>query len=236
MQDNISSKEIGNRNITLELRYAPTMSVVDNRGQIIDAFKKADIFDVQSWGIGDDRLILRDSEDEDDAKNIVRVSYNTCQYSSQAISSVESYLSKMEKLVRLLNSLIVDFDVRLVLCRIVGTYMVSNHSFSDVVSAFKNAFPSQLFLTDYSVKDMMFRLIYDFGRYTVCPVDKEDDIFEEEFGKGVARHVGFAIETNNRITLENGQNFSFQVVKDVYKLSLSVERDLFTKISSMIAK
>lgn len=234
MQDNISSKFIGNRKISIEVRYAPTMAIIDKRGALIDAFKKADIFDVQSWGFGEDRIILRDTEDDDTAQNIVRISYNRCIFRSRSINSVEGYYAQIEKVVKLLNDIIGAFVIRAVYCRILGTYKSNKRDFSEIVDSFKKAFPSQFLLDGYPAKDMTFRLFHEYGNYMICPLSKDDDVFEKEFKADEKnKHLGFVIDTGNQILLEKDQKFSTQVVKDVYTLSLSIEKDLFNKISSL---
>lgn len=231
MQDNLSTNSIGNRRITMDLRYRPTMAIVDKRGQIIDAFKKAQVFVVNSWGLGNDHIMLRDGEDDSSSKNKVAIGYNRCQFMSYSINSIDEFYARIEKVLKVLKDNIGDLSMRRVACRITGTYKTSQSEFVSLVNSFKEAFPKQFMLDDYPIKDMSFNLIYDYGRYQICPINKDEEIFEEEFDyDGCEKHVGIYIDTDNYVEIGSDDMFTKQTVKDVFTLSLSIERDLYNKL------
>lgn len=231
MQDNLSKNVIGNRRIAISLYYRPTMAIVDKRGQIIDAFKSAQVFVVNSWGLGNDHIMLRDGEDDSSSKNKVTIGYNRCQFMSYSINSVDEFYARIEKVLKVLKDNIGDLSMRRVACRITGTYKTAQSEFASLVNSFKGAFPSQFMLDGYPVKDMSFSLIYDYGQYQICPINSDEEVFEEEFDyAGCEKHVGIYIDTNNYVEMVGDDMSAKTAVKDVFTLSLSIERDLYNKL------
>ena len=49
MKENIENKNIGNRKFIIELRYSPIVSMLDKRGQIVEAIEKSKCFNAFHW-------------------------------------------------------------------------------------------------------------------------------------------------------------------------------------------
>lgn len=96
---------------------------------------------------------------------------------------------------------------------------------------FKKAFPAKFLIEEYPAKDFLFRLDYQNGMYQIGPLAEEDDFYRREFNiDGCKTHVGVVIDTDNYLTNVVKDINDPSLVKDVYKLSLSVEKDLFSNL------
>lgn len=81
------------------------------------------------------------------------------------------------------------------------------------------------------MKDMLFRVNYENGMYQIGPVNRDDDFFHREFpDTKIDNHVGFAIDTDNYLTNEVQSIDKPELIKDIFELSLSVEKDLFDNL------
>jgi len=101
-----------------------------------------------------------------------------------------------------------------------------------LIDKFKNCFPTQFLLENYPAKDFLFHLVYDSGMYQIGPVSNDDGFYSREFPlSSCKKHVGIAIDTDNYLTNEVKPINDKSLIKDVYTLSLSVEKDLFVKLS-----
>lgn len=81
------------------------------------------------------------------------------------------------------------------------------------------------------MKDMLFRVNYENGMYQIGPVNRDDDFFHREFpDTTIENHVGFAIDTDNYLTNEVQSIDKPELIKDIFELSLSVEKDLFDNL------
>lgn len=98
---------------------------------------------------------------------------------------------------------------------------------------FKDSFPANFLLEKYPAKDMLFNLTYQNGMYQIGPLDIDDDFYKREFDLlDCNKHIGIAIDTDNYLTNELYQNNDKSLIKDVYMLSLSVKKELYSNLMS----
>lgn len=98
---------------------------------------------------------------------------------------------------------------------------------------FKDSFPANFLLDKYPAKDMLFNLTYQNGMYKIGPLDIDDDFYRREFDlPDCNKHIGIAIDTDNYLTNELHQINDKSLIKDVYMLSLSVEKELYSNLMS----
>lgn len=128
-----------------------------------------------------------------------------------------------------------DLNIIRIGCRIIGTYKTEATDFEAVFNKMKAGFPSQFYLESYPATDLMFHLDYKNGRYEIGPVKETKDAFVgHHFAESYrVNHCGFAIDTDNYLTNVNGPINERQLMQDTYILSLSVEKNLFTNLSSL---
>ena len=232
MEENISSKVIINRKISVEFRYRSTMAIVDKRGYIIDQFKQSNIFPVKSWGIGDDKVLLRDGEEDETSANRVVIAHNGCSVTSYSIHTVEEFYVKVDKIFKLLKDTIGELFIRKITCRITGVYKLSSNKYGEIVKRFTKAFPQQFLLNDYPVTDLAFKCYYENGQYEISPFDDNDERYEDLFVyEKTQTKAGLFIETNNYVLSDGKKALDKSAMKDVYVLSLSIEKDLYEKLS-----
>ncbi|MBR5238563.1 MAG: hypothetical protein IKV26_07680 [Paludibacteraceae bacterium] len=233
MKDNIDKKHIGNRKIIIELRYDAIPSIIDKKGTIVEVIEKANIFNILQWEIGNE-IIIRDNEIKDEATNVITVAFNRFSFISYNIDSIESFYAKFKKIYEAIISVIGNPNIRRIGCRIIGTYIVKSNNYSDIITHLQEAFPAKFFLAQYPVRDFMFRLEHDNGMYQLGPLNLEDDFYEREFrGSKTIKHVGFVIDTDNYLTNEVKSINDKELIKDIYILSLSVEKDLYTNLANL---
>ena len=79
---------------------------------------------------------------------------------------------------------------------------------------------------------ILFQNIYKNGMYSIGPAkDKDDSFVLQTFDISYRKkHVGVAIDTDNYLTNENNNISEKQAIKDVFVLSLSVEKDLYSNL------
>ena len=98
----------------------------------------------------------------------------------------------------------------------------------------KKLFPSTFFFEQYPVKDMLFHIIYSNGMYEIGPLNIDDPFYEREFKSSkVQKHVGTIIDTDNYLTNETKAINDKELIRDVYTLSLSVEKDLYVNLANL---
>lgn len=233
MKDNIDKKYIGNRKIIIELRYDAIPSIIDKKGTIVEAIEKADIINVSQWEIGNE-IVLRDNEIKDDATNIITVTFNRFSLISYTIDSIESYYAKFKKLYDAITTVIGNPNIRRIGCRIIGTYNIKSTNYKDIITHLQEEFPAKFFLAQYPARDFMFKLEYGNGMYQLGPLDMDDDFYEREFrGSKTIKHVGIVIDTDNYLTNDIKSINDKELIKDIYVLSLSVEKDLYTNLANL---
>ena len=231
MKDNLESKVIGNRKLILELRFEPIVSVLDKRGSIVESIQHNQVFSAHHWEISQSEVLLRDHADKKKANNFITVSFNRLSFISFKVDTVDGYFSTFKKIYDAVFDIIGKPEISRIGCRIIGSYKVKSNSYNEVFKGFKNLFPSQILLENYPSKDMSFSLIYDNGMYNIGPLNDEDDFYAREFqDRDCNKHVGVAIDTDNYLTNEKRVINEFSLIKDVYVLSLSVEKDIYGKL------
>ena len=233
MKDNIDNNNIGNRKVIIELRYDAIASMIDKKGTIVEAIEKANVFSMAQWEIGNE-IVIRDNEEKEEATNIVFVSFNRLSFTSFNIDSVDSYYEKFKKIYETVFSVLGSPNIRRIGCRIIGTYKTKSNNFSDILSNMKKQFPSVFLLDQYPVRDLLFHLVYSSGMYEIGPLNTDDPFYEREFKSSkTIKHVGTVIDTDNYLTNEAKSINDKELIRDVYMLSLSVEKDLYTNLANL---
>ena len=232
MNDNIENKHIGNRKFIIELRYAPIVSMLDKRGLIAEAVEKTKCFGTFHWEINTGEVTIRDHAEKEKAKNIVFVTFNRFSFISYKVDSIEGFYSKFKKAYEAIAGILGDMTIQRIGCRIIGSYKVKSQDFNSILTHFKEAFPSKIFIEKYPAKDLSFTLTYANGMYRVGPVNEDDAFYDKEFDfGGCEKHVGIAIDTDNYLTHEIKEINEDSLIKDVYTLSLAVEKDLYSNLA-----
>lgn len=232
MKDNIESKNIGNRKFVLELRFDPKVILLDKKGEIVEKIEKANVISDNQWEIGQSEIVIRDNRVKEEAQNIISISLQRLSYISYNIGTIASFYAGFEKIRDAVISVLGELKITRIGCRIIGTYYSQSKDFSSLLDKFKNCFPSQFLLENYPAKDFLFHLVYDSGMYQIGPVSNDDGFYSREFPlASCKKHVGIAIDTDNYLTNDVKPINDKSLIKDVYTLSLSVEKDLFVKLS-----
>lgn len=232
MKDNIEKNSIGNRKFIIELRYAPIVSMLDKRGQVAEALEKSRCFGTFHWEINTGEVTVRDHAEKEKSKNIVFVSFNRFSFISYKVDSIEGFYSNFKKAYEAVAALLGPMAIQRIGCRIIGTYKVQSKDFASILRHFKEAFPSKVFVEKYPAKDLSFTLTYENGMYRVGPVAENDSFYDKEFDLGCCeKHVGIAIDTDNYLTNEVKEINDKSIIKDVYTLSLAVEKELYSNLA-----
>ena len=232
MKDNIEAKYIGNRKIIIEIRFEPKVTMLDKKGELVEVLQHTEAFNVFHWEIDQAEVTLRDTVEKDEADNIAIVAFNRFSFISSKIDSVESFYAKFKKLYQAVLNVLGDITVKRIGCRIIGTYKVQSSDYKGLLDSFKASFPSKFYFDKYPAKDLLFRLDYDNGMYQVSPLDIEDNFYNREFKQSnKQKHVGIAIDTDNYLTNELKSINDKDLIRDVYTLSLSVEKELLSNFS-----
>lgn len=234
MKENIESKYIGNRKFIIELRFQPQLTMLDAKGSLVKNILETKVFPEHHWEIGQSEVVIRDDKKKEDAHNVVFVSINRLSFISYKVNSVESFYANFVKLYDAIVKIIGQLSITRIGCRIIGTYKASSTEFKDVLNNFKKSFPAQFLLDKYPAKDLLFNLTYENGMYQIGPVGKNDNFYEREFDiPDCEKHVGIAIDTDNYLTNETQEINEKSLIKEVYMLSLSVEKDLFSNLRTL---
>lgn len=232
MKDNIESKNIGNRKFILELRFDPKVILLDKKGEIVEKIQDANVISSNQWEIGQSEVVIRDNKVKEDAQNIISVSLQRLSYISYNIGTIASFYANFEKILDAVVSVLGELNIIRIGCRIIGTYYCQSKDFNSLLEKFKCCFPSQFLLENYPAKDFLFHLVYDSGMYRIGPVNNDDGFYSREFPlASCKKHVGIAIDTDNYLTNDVKSINGKSLIRDVYTLSLSVEKDLFVKLS-----
>lgn len=231
MKENIESKYIGNRKFIIELRFQPQPTMLDTKGSLVNKIQETKVLLENHWEIGQSEIVVRDDKKIEDAHNIVVISINRISYISYKIDSVESFYANFVKLYDAILKIIGQPSITRIGCRIIGTYKCESTKFRDILNKFKISFSGQFLLDKYPVKDLLFNLTYENGMYQIGPVDIRDNFYKREFDiPDCEKHVGIAVDTDNYLTNETREINEKSLIKEVYMLSLSVERDLFSNL------
>lgn len=232
MKDNIESKNIGNRKFIIELRFDHKVLLSDKKGTIIENIKALNIFNVFHWELGMANFSIYDCMKKNEARNTIIVELNRFSFISSKIDSIDSFYGKFEKIYAEITKEIGPLYIKRIGCRIQGTYRTKSDNYDDIMGKMKSSFPSTFLLDNYPSTDMLFQLIYKNGMYNIGPArDKDDAFVNQNFDESYRiNHNGIAIDTDNYITYENGSILDKQAIKDVFVLSLSVEKELYSNL------
>jgi len=234
LANNLDSKVIGNRKIIIETRFDPIVSMLDKRGQIVDTVLSSGLINTPHWEVGPSEVNFRDCENRDDARNFVSVRFNRINIMSLQIDSIESYFDRFSKLYEKITGVIGTGVVRRIGCRVMGSYYTKSSSYDTILSNFLKLFPERLQLSKFPANDLLFNLTYTGGMYQIGPLNTVDPFYEREFNNSFCKkHVGVAIDTDNYITNDEKPIDKVSLIKDIYTLSLSVEKDLYTMLSEL---
>lgn len=232
MKDNIESKNIGNRKFIIELRFDHKVLLSDKKGTIIENIKALNIFNVFHWELGMANFSIFDCMKKNEARNTIIVELNRFSFISSKIDSIDSFYGKFEKIYAEITKELGPLYIKRIGCRIQGTYRTKSDNYDDIMGKMKSSFPSTFLLDNYPSTDMLFQLIYKNGMYNIGPArDKDDAFVNQNFDESYRiNHNGIAIDTDNYITYENGSILDKQAIKDVFVLSLSVEKELYSNL------
>lgn len=231
MKDNIANKFIGNRKIIIELRLKAKPTILDHLGELAEAMEKSKVFPTTNWEIDGGTLVTRNNAVKEEASDVFSVSFNRIHYISDKIDSVDAYYATFKKLYNVVRNVINGITVYRIGCRIMGSYKTQQSDFSKIVQNIKGLFPNSFLLSNYPMKDMLFRNNYENGMYQIGPINKDDEFFKREFPNSrVVNHVGFAIDTDNYLTNDVQSIDNPELIKDIFELSLSVEKDLYDNL------
>lgn len=234
MTNNLDYKAIGNRKIIIETRFDPIVSMLDKRGQIVDTIISAGLINTPHWEVGPSEVNFRDCEDRNEARNFISVRFNRINITSFQIDSIESYFDRFSKLYEKINGVIGSGLIKRIGCRVIGSYYTKSTSYDSILTNFLKLFPDKLQLSKFPANDILINLIYTGGMYQIGPLNQTDSFYEREFNNSFCKkHVGVAIDTDNFITNEEKPIDKVSLIKDIYTLTLSVEKDLYTMLSAL---
>ncbi len=235
MEDSIKSSLVNNRKIVIEIRYEPNPTVIDNRGTLVKKLVEANLISNAQWELGIGEIKIADSLKVNLSRQIIYADLHRLSIISSKKDTNEGFYHFAEKAFKIFKEVIQNYTIIRIGCRIQGTYQAKSSEYNQILSGFKSIFPSQVFLEDFSVKDLRFQLNYQNGQYIIGPVSKDDTFIKSEFPFEEAnKNVGFAIDTDNFvIRSKEREKINDSVMKDVYITSLSVEKSLFEKLSNI---
>lgn len=235
MKENIDSKSIGNRKFIIELRFKHKVTLSDKKGAIIENIKSCQFFNPMHWEIGVANANIWDNDKKEDARNFIFIELNRLCFISSKIDTVAAFYDRFMKIYECVEKEIGSFEIQRIGCRIQGTYKTDLTDFAPYFERLKQGFPGKFYLEDFPATDLMFRLNYKNGMYQIGPVKAEKDAFvENNFPESYRiKHVGFAIDTDNYLTNEKGPIDDKKLIKEIYTLSLSVEKKLFDNLITL---
>ena len=231
MKDNLDSSIIGNRKIVIELRFEPIVSILDKKGTIAEELEKLKLFATNHWEIRQGDVTVMDSTERENSTNLIMVSFTRISYISSHISSISDYFAKFEKIYNCLIEIISKPVITRIGCRILGSYKVKSNSYDEILKNFLESFPRKYILEPYIANDLAFNLVYENGMYKIGPVNTDDPFYANEFpGEKTNHHIGICIDTDNYVTNVVKDISDKSLIKDIFQLSLSVEKNLYTNL------
>ena len=235
MINTIPSASINNRKIILEIRFKAKPILLDKRGEILNKILEKNVIPNSHWELGNSEIKLRDKEDIEESRTSILVDPGRITLVSTNVSSNENFYHSVDKIYKSLKEIVGDFDILRIGCRILGTYKTKSKDFKDVMNGFTKMFPNQILLEEFPVKDLRFQIIYQNGMYHIGPISKNDNFIAREFKyNDCIKGVGFAIDTDNYILKdETSEKINEISIRDVFMASISVEKSLFDKLSTL---
>jgi hypothetical protein len=238
MKDSIKSSSIHNRKIVLEIRYEPNPMITDIKGQLIQTIKTEKIINPFNWKYGLADVMIKDNDVDDDAKNIIFFDTRRFSYIKSGNFTNASFYDNLMKILKPFNKIIGEDNVKIIRigCRIQGTYSSEKKTYKEILNTFLQMFPQQFLYDKFESNDLLFNLNYENGRYSIGPVNANDQFLQENFrGSDRNNSIGFSIDTDNHVSITEGDtsNISQDKIKDVVMASLSVEKYLFESLNSL---
>lgn len=238
MEDSIKSNNIFNRKIVVEIRYEANPSIIDCRGTLINRLIESKIIPNPQWEMGIGEVKIADTLKPNLSRQAVFSDLHRLTIISSLKDTNEKFYHFVDRTYKIFKEVVPSFTIIRIGCRIQGTYQAGTNDYIKIIQRFKNQFPSQVFLEDFNIKDLRFQLNYQNGQYHIGPVGKDDIFLKNEFPyEDVNTNIGFAIDTDNFIIRSKEKEIiSDSRIRDVYITSLSVEKSLFDKLSSLLGE
>lgn len=234
MKENIASKKIGNRKIIIELRFEAIPSIIDRKGTLIEAIEKTNPSLFQYWEMNSDGIILRDNEEKDKFTTLVALSYHRLSFTSWKIDSIESFYANFKKVYDAIRVVLGDLHLTRIGCRVISTYPVKAKDYSILLDNVREKFPQKFFFDNYPCRNINFKMIYDNGMYQIGLVQEGDAFYSREFQNcNTNRHFGFFLDTDNYVTNESKPLTDKELVKEIFTLSLAVEKDIYSNLCDL---
>lgn len=233
MKENINKEIVLNRKIVIELKYKPNPKILDLKGSIVDSIQTLNLFSPFHWEIGVTGLLLKDSNEKNASRSQVIIDISKFGFICSKIDTIESFFSNYSKLYEVVNAIVDNLIIMRIGCRIQGTYKVKSQNFESVLTSFIKVFSSEIFLTDFPVKDLRVQINYQNGMYNVGPINENDEFLKNEFQYPERiDKVGVAIDTDNFLLNSSGNEDLNKIskIKDVFTASLAVEKSLYDKM------
>jgi len=236
LKDNINSRNIGNRKIIIELRFDHNILLADKKGSIIEEIISSKILNSFHWEIGIANIVIWDSKKKEDAYNSISIELNRLSYISRKVDSISGFYERFKKLLAVVKNNLNELNIQRIGCRIQGTYKCNIDNYNTLLDRFMRIIPQKFLLDNYPANDCRFELTYRNGMYNLGPVSGDGDPFLlQNFNyEDSVKHLGFGIDTDNYLTNMNESINDEKLIEDVFVLSLSVEKDLYTNISKML--
>lgn len=234
MKDNIASHNIGNRKIIIELRFDALPSILDKRGSLIEAIEGSNPSLFQYWEMSNDGIIIRDSEIKDQYTCLVALSFHRLSFTSWKIDSIESFFANFKKVYDAVCNALGNLTITRIGCRIISTYPVKAKDYNSLLKSIQEKFPQTFFFDKYPCRNLNFRMTYDNGMYQVGLVQGEDAFYSREFQNIYTnKHFGFFLDTDNYVTNESKPLTDKELIKEIFTLSLAVEKDIYSNLSDL---
>lgn len=235
MENTIPSNSIYNRKIILELRYSANPIIIDKRGDLLNKLIQKAVIPNSHWELGTGEVKMFDTPKQENARTVIFIDIKRVSIISSRIATNDSFFQMFEKAYKTLKEVVGDVDIIRIGCRIFGTYKSKSKEYSEILKGFKDMFPSQILLEDFPVRDIRLELKYQNGMYQIGPINKNDDFLKIQFPYSECDNsIGFGVDTDNFLLKPNsGGKITENSIKDVFMTSLSVEKSLFEKISTL---
>jgi len=234
MKENISSKNIGNRKIIIELRFEAIPSIIDKKGTLIESIESTNPSLFQYWEINNDGVILRDNGNKEQYTTLVALSFHRLSFTSWKIDTIESFFATFKKVYDSVIHVLGNLTITRIGCRIISTYPVKARDYDSLLNSIQAKFPNSFFFDKYPCRNLNFKMNYDNGMYQIGLVHEEDSFYSREFqNEFTNKHMGFYLDTDNYVTNESKPLTDKDLVKDIFTLSLAVEKDIYSNLNDL---
>lgn len=233
MKDNINIAEIFNRNIIIEIRFAPYPKFFDMKGTLISKLEDKNIFKNTTWRLREDTIQISDANTTEEVQNTIIFSVNKFSIISSKINSIESFYNKLVNVYEIFKKEYTNIKILRIGCRIQGVYKTKSTIYSKIFENFKKGFPPGLLFESISPDDLRIVVGYSNGTYQIGPVNKDDIFYLENFQKNSYSNneIGFGIDTDNYwINEKKITEIDIKRVQDVLNASLAIEKTIYERI------